>query len=236
MEKTPVVIFILLLAAVVVVAAFLLLSGGIPERAAAPSPPATDGQPVRESAQPAEGTASPAPGESPAPAESREPTPEPSPDPSDEPTPLPTPEPTTEPTPEPTPALPAGRSLGSGRFTSDTGTYLNLLVEWSAAAAAEDRAEVTVTVSATHYSLFANGAYGAIHITAGGSDHVLSSPTISYDGTDFTATELASLTLSLPLDAQGTASTELSVRWDFGGSYGGTALDVIQASGTVSVG
>ena len=146
-------------------------------------------------------------------------------------TPAPTPAPTPVPTPEP---IPVGTVIGSGSFVSDTGTggLLDLVASYTAVTTGETSATVTVTVDLRHYQLNMNPAY-SLNINLNGNyqtlyvdgivqeDGVLNTDTL---GTyDFPVTIAAGQSLSLPLE----------VVWNFGGTYHGVDLPVVECGGTV---
>ena len=159
-----------------------------------------------------------------------EPTPTPAPTPT--PTPVPTPTPTPQPTPTPAPTPQPPVSLGSGSFRSDTGTALNLVVNWSAVSTGSDSAELTVVIELESYSLFTSALPGSIALTVNGAAYSLGSPGINYDGTDLVHTVLASQSVTV---ARGSA-VDIAVDWSYRGSYGGTQLDVISAAGSAAIG
>lgn len=178
---------------------------------------------------------SPGETETPAPAETTEPprvnieTPEPT-----EPEPTVTPTPTAPPvfetkppveTEPPASARPAAEMSGS--FTSNTGTGLNLLVEWFTFVDANGDYKLGLDVSAVSYSFYTDSMYNAIEIQIGDYSAAMSSPSVSYSGSDQAITPLISTTVDAPSGA-----TNISVTWNYRGSYSGVELDKISASGT----
>ena len=228
-------ILILLLVLVIVLASIFILRG---TPAAKDDPSAAPGSkvtpaPPRDTASPASQTSGEASGQSsgqssgqtsgqtgggdtPAPAASSAPT--------APPTPEPTPEPTPAPTPEPTPA-PAD---AEGSFSSNSGTGLNLRVDWHSYTAADGTRKLKADVSIVSYSIFCSAQYKSITLKIGGNSWSADNPGVSYDGKDQIITPVASFTVDIP--AGGTAAT---VEWYYGGTYSGKSLDVITASGTV---
>lgn len=165
---------------------------------------------------------------------SSQPTPEPTPESTPEPTPEITPEPTPQPTPEPTPQ--PGRELGSGSFSSDTGTSLNLVVQWSARSSSGTSADITIDIYAQSYSFYTSALPGSITLTVNGTGYSLGSPDIQYGGQEQILSLLASKTVSVGLDAQGRAEPDISVSWSYRGSYGGVELDSISAVSAMPIG
>lgn len=160
-------------------------------------------------------------------------TPEPTPTPVPESTPTPAPTPTPEPTPEPTPS---GNSLGSGSFSSDTGTGLELVVSWAARDAGNGTAELSMTISARSYSFHTSALPGSITLTVDGVSYNLGSAAVDYDGADITTSQLASRTVSVTLGSDGRANPGITADWNYRGSYGGTELETITASGSADIG
>jgi hypothetical protein len=181
------------------------------------------------------------PSESLAPVESA--APEPTPTPESTPTPEPEVEETPEPvnTPEPTPAstttpIPnAGTLVSQGSFASDTGTALNIEVAWTVRTQG-DTASLDIDISLNSYSLQTDALPGSIALTVNGTSYTLGSPAVHYDGKTEISTPMASKSVSIPLDADGKASADIAVTWNYRGSYGGKELDTISATGTASIG
>lgn len=155
--------------------------------------------------------------------------PEKTPEPTPTPKPIPKPTPTPTPTPKPTPTPYKPPAVRSGSFRSDTGTGLNLLVEWSAYALSGNY-QVDVAVSALSYGFYTDALYDSITITVGGKSVVVSSPKVSYDGDELVTTPL----VSHSLDAD-PGIVPISVVWNYKGSYSGVELESITASGTADL-
>lgn len=163
----------------------------------------------------------------PPPSPSPEPEPEETPEPTPEPTPSPTPEPTEtpEPTPEPFPVD------SSGSFSSDTGTALNLLVDWSAYTDESGNRKLAVTLSAMHYALRLDESFQALALTVNGQSLSADCPAIEYNDGDLQITPLYTFTLDAP-----SGSAEIQAVWHFKGSYSGQEIEQITASGTAYIG
>ena len=124
----------------------------------------------------------------------------------------------------PTPAVDT-----TGSFRSDSGTPLNIVVDWSLSGSGSERTLV-VTVYAESYSLHSVGAWHGGSLTIGGQTYYFDTEAIDYDGpgqgTNLLGTVTANIgSLSLP------AQAELS--WHFQGTYGDVELDSITATGTI---
>lgn len=130
----------------------------------------------------------------------------------------PTPEPTPEATPEPLPAD------SSGSFRSNTGTGLNLVVDWKISSG-----KLQADVSVVSYSFFTSALYQSITLSVNGQNYSANSPAVSYDGKDLLTTPMTTFTVDAP--AKGSS---ISVSWKYRGTYSGKELDTITASGTIS--
>lgn len=96
------------------------------------------------------------------------------------PTATPTPVPTA--TPEPIqPVIPQGEVIGSGSFTSDTGTPLNLRADWTATVLDSERVEVTVNVYLVSYQIEVRELYNAVNVSVGDQYASADSPAIKWE-------------------------------------------------------
>lgn len=136
-----------------------------------------------------------------------------------------TPAPTPSPTPSPTPA-----PESSGSFRSDTGTSLNITVNWSISGSGSQRT-LLATVYAESWGLQSVSAWHGGWLTIGGQTYYFDTEEINYDGSNGLGSSLLGTvsadisSLSLP------ATAELT--WAFRGSYSGVDLDTITATGSV---
>lgn len=218
MKKNTAFITILLIA--VVVAAVLSIRLFVGQEAPEPTPTQTIRPPVTE-------TPAPPVTETPVPPAGTE-------------TPVQTPEPTE---PQETPGIETRPPLEtdppetpepisvSGSFRSDTGTWLNIVADWSAASDAEGKVQLTLTVSADHYSLFTGALASAVELNVNGEVYKASSAEIQYDGSARRVTPLASFTVEAPL-----GNVPVSVTWHYNGRYSGVELTDIVASDVLSIG
>lgn len=140
----------------------------------------------------------------------------------------PTAEPTPSPTPSPTPT-PAPASA-SGSFKSDTGTGLNIVADWTLTPNADGSYTLALTLSAESYSLYTVDSWHAAKLELGGSSWEFDTKALSYDGPGIGTNELGSLTVTVSSSAVPAAAT---LTWNFQGSYGGTELPKIVATGTI---
>ena len=140
----------------------------------------------------------------------------------------PTPDPTDPPTPAPTePPPPVDVTTGSGSFSSDTGTALNLEVDWTAVDHGDGTATVSIYGSVISYSLDAGSA--GVDISFGGYSAYCTGNSISVGDDGFTVSTLFSTSMTVASDTEGT----MTVTWDFNGTYSDVSLSGITASGYV---
>ena len=133
---------------------------------------------------------------------------------------------TEETTQETTP--PAGEAGNSGHFTSDTGTGLELLVDWTTYTDENGTDMVRFDISIESYSIYVGSRINGIVITMDGRTKKLDSGEITYASGPKKIFLLGSCTMDM---LSATAHAEVS--WDFFGSYKDTPMDQITASGEV---
>lgn len=212
-------ILALLILVIIVVALIFILRGGGDDT-------------TEPSDDPGVGTVTDAPSDSTDPADVSVPTPpaqetdEPDASPTPTPTPAPTPTPSPTPTPTPTPAV----SASSGSFRSETDTGLNIVVDWTLTPGANG-ATLSFKVSTESYSLYNNEAWHGLSVTIGGQTWEFDTKAIEYEGPGLGTNELAEGSIELSSSAI-PATAEVS--WHFQGKYGGTELENITATGTIS--
>ncbi len=138
----------------------------------------------------------------------------------------PTPEPLPEETPEPVIVNPS--VLASGTFRSDTGTPLNLIADWRAAAIDDSTARITITLSLESYSLDIGERRSNI-LTFNGEDYYFMTDPLEIEGGDFVKTQIYVWSKEVPLSK---LSFELAVSWNLKGSYSKKEMDTIELSGS----
>ena len=146
----------------------------------------------------------------------------------------PTPVPTA--TPEPVqPVIPQGEVIGSGSFTSDTGTPLNLRADWTATVLDAERVEVTVNVYLVSYQIEVRELYNAVNVSVGDQYASADSPAIKWENNTKLETLLASTVHTLSLPSGSSASFPLAAQYQFGGTYSKVDLPVIECGGTIEL-
>ncbi len=114
--------------------------------------------------------------------------------------------------------------VSSGSFASNSGTSVNLLVNWSVRADGYGQKTLYVDVSVTSYALYSSGV--GIDLYANGVRCSTPSATISYGGTARVTNRLASFVVP---NVSGAVS--LSAVWHFNGTLSGVPVADIRADG-----
>ena len=139
-------------------------------------------------------------------------------------------------TPEPIqPVIPQGEVIGSGSFTSDTGTPLNLRADWTATVLDAERVEVTVNVYLISYQIEVRELYNAVNVSVGDQYASENSPAIKWENNTRLETLLASTVHTLSLPSGSSNSFPVAVQYQFGGTYSKVELPVIECGGTIEL-
>lgn len=120
-----------------------------------------------------------------------------------------------------------GEVISSGSFASQTGTSLNLLVNWNAVADGFGQKTLYVTVSATSYSLYSAANPNTLELNVNGMSYVATPNAISYGGNTQVTNTLASFQIP-----NAVSPAMISASWRFNGVISGVPLNTIYASGT----
>ena len=122
----------------------------------------------------------------------------------------------------------AGGVIASGSFTSNSGTQLNIQVNWSVQRDMYGKKALYVDVLAASYSLYTNG--GGVELSVNGMNYWANSASISYGGNKPVTNRLASFTVS-----NVSGSVNISAVWHFNGVYSGVSIGDIRAGGVINV-
>ncbi len=124
----------------------------------------------------------------------------------------------------------------SGTCSSNTGTQLNLVVDWKIETVSPGNYKVTVTVYLDSYSLYCSARTNCNSITVGDYDFVYSTDAIAYD--DGTGKHHTQLALKEVLYTAETLPEQLEIGadWYFNGTYSRTPIGMLSASTTVKTG
>ena len=158
-------------------------------------------------------------------------TPAPTPVPTPKPTPAPTPAPT--PTPKPTPVPVYGETLGTGSFESSYGTGLDLCVDWSVVTLNANEVSVSIRVSVLSGALHSGPM--PLGINVGGQYETLTANAVNYDGAALAYSTLGTQTFTVSCPAGQTTSIPVQASWNFGGTYGGNEVPVLESGGYINV-
>lgn len=242
---TAVLFIIVFLLVAAVIATFLT---GLDRRVeATPAPVETNAviitetdTPVAFTPAPTNVVLTPAPTQAPAPVQTPAPTPAPTPKPTDPPSAFAVPyDPNggsgAIPGVSDVGTTPAGTFLGSGSFSSTTGANIDIRADWEARVADSSQAEITVSISLISYSVHLNAMPNAVNIGLNGQYASLAAPAVDYDGSAQITTPLASKSFTVELREGSSRTLDLQVEWQFGGTYGGMSIPVIECGGNFTV-
>ena len=119
---------------------------------------------------------------------------------------------------------------GSGSFMSNTGTGLNIVVNWYAGVDAYGNHGLLAVVGATSGNLMAGSLANSVELNVNGMMYAASNNAINYMGGGMTTNTLATFTIP---NVYGQVS--ISAVWHFNGSYGGVPIGSVYASGMAIV-
>lgn len=216
-KRRILILFILMLLAIIVEVVILVgINGRDDEPAATPIPTAEPYIPPT-----AEPSASPTPTPIPTPVPTQAPTP----------TPAPTAAPTQAPTPTPTATPRPGTLINSGSFQSDTGTGLNMVVDWSCRDDGSGNVRIYLDAYLSSYSLEVGARPWGVHVNFAGQDWTFSAVGVTVES-GYSSSSLFTDYITVPMGTSGT----MTVSYEYKGSYSGVELPTIDASGSVSTG
>jgi len=119
---------------------------------------------------------------------------------------------------------------GSGSFMSNTGTSLNIVVNWYAGVDSYGNHGLMVVVGATSGNLMAGSIANSVELSVNGMMYASTNNAVNYMGGGMTTNTLATFTIP---NVYGMVS--INAVWHFNGTYGGVPIGSIYASGTASV-
>lgn len=135
----------------------------------------------------------------------------------------------------PAPVTTAAPITASGKFSSETGSNLEIHLEWSVIGNTDKAVTVRAEAYITHYEIWVSARHGG-KLIIGNSSQSFSTEAITYDGKKKQTVTLTSATVDIPLGADGTATVDISVSWPFIGTYSGIKIDNLTCGGTVRIG
>ena len=119
---------------------------------------------------------------------------------------------------------------GSGSFMSNTGTSLNIIVNWYAGVDIYGNRGLMIVVSASSGNLMAGSLLNGVEVSVNGMSYAASNNPINYSGGSLAANTLATFTIP---NVYGNVS--ITAVWHFNGTYGGVPIGSIYASGMATV-
>ncbi|MBE6575246.1 MAG: hypothetical protein E7654_03120 [Ruminococcaceae bacterium] len=135
-----------------------------------------------------------------------------------------------------TTAVPARPAIeASGKFSSETGSNLEIHIDWSVISSTDTTATIRAEAYLTHYSIWVSARNNGT-LKIGNSSQTFSTEAITYDGKAKQFQPLATAIVDVPLREDGTATVEISASWPFWGSYSGIKIDHLTCGGKVTVG
>lgn len=135
----------------------------------------------------------------------------------------------------PAPVTTAAPITASGKFSSETGSNLEIHLEWSVIGQTDTAVTVRAEAYITHYEIWVSARHGG-KLTIGKSSQNFSTEAITYDGKGKQTVTLTTATVDVPLGADGTATVDISVSWPFIGTYSGIKIDNLTCGGTIHIG
>ena len=123
-----------------------------------------------------------------------------------------------------------GSAIASGSFASNSGTQLNIQVNWTVRADNFGNRTLDATVYCNSYSLYSVAIYNGVSLTVNGVTYSSTSSAISYDGRSMISTPLASF--SIPNQP---GFLQMTAVWHFNGTYSGMPIGDIVATGAANV-
>lgn len=127
-----------------------------------------------------------------------------------------------------------GAELGSGYVMSNSGTKLNILLNWKAVnGEKEGTADITVTVFLECYSIFV-GERDDGEIRIGDKQINYSSPQLEIPGAGFNEIDFGTYTFTVDKSSGDTTSLPLYASWHFRGTYAGLSVDWVTVNSDIT--
>ena len=127
-----------------------------------------------------------------------------------------------------------GRELGSGFVISDSGTKLNLLLNWTAADGEEEgTAVVTVKVFLECYSIFV-GARNDGELGVGEERIRYDTPQLEIPGSGFNEIDFGTYTFIVQKSQASETTLPIIATWHFRGVYAGLSVDYVTIDSTIT--
>ncbi len=127
-----------------------------------------------------------------------------------------------------------GRELGSGFVISDSGTKLNLLLNWSAVDGPEEgTAVITVKAFLECYSIFVGERFDG-ELGVGEEKINYSTPQLEIPGAGFNEIDFGTYTFTVKKAQSASTTLPITASWHFRGVYAGLSVDYVTIDSTIS--
>ena len=127
-----------------------------------------------------------------------------------------------------------GRALGEGYVISNSGTKLNLLLNWSAVdGEKEGTAVVTVKVYLECYSIFV-GERNDGELSVDGTRINYSTPQLEIPGSGFNEIDFGTYTFTVNKSTGATTTLPVYATWHFRGVYAGLSVDYVTIDSNIT--
>lgn len=130
--------------------------------------------------------------------------------------------------------LPAGPKARSGGFMTQTGTSLNLIVNWYAEEAG-DEMSIYVDVLLDCVTLHTGSRHEGITLGIGSKTFVYDSAPVEVSTPGADTVTLCSTHVTVPASDFVNGQCPIYATWSFGGSYGGQPVPELTAQGTITL-
>lgn len=125
-----------------------------------------------------------------------------------------------------------GKELGSGFVISDSGTKLNLLLNWTAVNGKEEgTVEITVKLFLECYSIFVGGRDDG-EIRIGETLVNYTTPQMELPGTGFNEIDFGTYKFTVKKDSGSSTTVPVYASWHFRGTYAGVPVEWITVNST----
>ncbi len=123
-----------------------------------------------------------------------------------------------------------GGVTSQGSFTSNTGTNLDICVDWRVLSGGSGGKTLQIDVSTVSYKLYTSADANGVQLSVNGVYYYGASNAINYGGSGKVTNPLCSFTVP-----NVSGSVMLSVVWYFKGTYSGISLQQISAAAAIYV-
>lgn len=126
-----------------------------------------------------------------------------------------------------------GDVLGEGFVISNTGTKLNILLNWKAVQTDHGTAKITVSAYLECYSIYVGPRDDAV-ISVGDTVQIFKTPSIEIGGPAFNEILLGTFEFDIEKSDKTETSLPVYLEWKFFGTYAGVPLDYVIINDTIT--